>query len=109
MKQFQQDYDDLMNRVKKQITQSIKPSSLLPKTGGIGGKSTTTKDQGGDEESKDTSVSGSGSTSNRMSLVGGLKRPGAQSVQPKATTSRRSDSKESTNKTGTDSNHGSRP
>jgi len=28
-----------MNRVKKQITQSIKPSSLLPKTGGLGGKS----------------------------------------------------------------------
>lgn len=73
MAKFQSDYDDLMNKVKKQISSAIKPSSLLPKTGGLGAK---TRDQG-DEETKDTPSTGSGSTTNRMSLAGGLKRPGA--------------------------------
>lgn len=54
-----------MNRVKKQITQSIKPSSLLPKTSGMGGKG---KDLGDGEESKDTPTGGSSTA--RMSLAG---------------------------------------
>lgn len=71
MKQFQEQYDELMNRVKKQITSSIKPASFLPKMGGIGGK------QKDDEEVKDTPPAhGSGSTTNRPSTIG-LKRPGA--------------------------------
>lgn len=64
MAKFQQDYDDLMNKVKKQVASSIKPTSLLPKTSiGMGAKG---KDQA-DEESKDTS---GGQNTARMSLAG---------------------------------------
>jgi len=65
MQKFQQDYDDLMNRVKKQVAMSIKPSSLLPKTSiGAGSK----VNNPADEESKDTPATGQ--TSSRLSLTG---------------------------------------
>ena len=83
-----------MNKVKKQVAMSIKPSSLMPKTSiGAGAK----VNNQADEESKDTPSTGQASS--RLSLAG-TKKP-SQSVQPiKSTPSRRSDSKEST-KNGT--------
>jgi hypothetical protein len=80
----------MMNKVKKSITGAIKPTSLLPKTGGLMNKNRDFEDK--NEESKDTQQS------SRMSISG--KRPVTSSQQPKPTPSRRSDSKESTKNAG---------
>lgn len=91
MKKFQEDYDELMNKVKRQIATAIKPASLLGKTSIVPPKT----DVKAGEESKDTSASHTPSQSTSRPSIGGAKRPGTTSVMPKPTPSRRSDSKES--------------
>lgn len=91
MKKFQEDYDELMNKVKRQITTAIKPASLLGKTNIVPPKTADSKPT---EESKDTSATHTpGQSTSRPSLGG--KRPTTTSALPKPTPSRRSDSKES--------------
>lgn len=97
LKKFQEDYDELMNKVKSKISSAIKPASLLGKAG-FGAKP---KDADANaEESKDTTPTASAThtpsqSTARMSLTGN-KRPTTGSALQKPTPSRRSDSKEST-------------
>jgi DNA anti-recombination protein RmuC len=53
MKKFQEDYDELMNKVKSKITSAIKPASLLGKTA-LGGAKPKDSADAAAEESKDT-------------------------------------------------------